>query len=265
MYWGAAAAVVLAVVIMLLTTPGERIPVNRRDVAGLKGADEKSSPRAADSFGAPALQVAQIAPVSSEQIVLPSANPRTAYFNAVAVAVKGGWLPAELQKESAASEPLKASDAEQGKPQMPQLTLRMKRNQVPLLKNALADAGLPAAGEKGSRGEEFEETHRSALRAAYARTAPNQAPKSSIAAGAGGAPAETEVDRISSAAAASGRQPVAEQTAQRTEAATPLPEARKMKAAEEPLVRVTLLFPLAESPVPAAPPAAGAASSATSE
>jgi hypothetical protein len=58
---------------------------------------------------------------------------------------------------------------------------------------------------------------------------------------------------------------VAEKAVQRTEAATPLSEARKAEAAEEPLVQVTLLFPLAESPVPAAPPAAGAASSVTPE
>ena len=45
--------------------------------------------------------------------------------------------------------------------------------------------------------------------------------------------------------------------------ATTLQPAPKAEAAEEPLVQVTLLFPLAESPVPAAPPAAGAATSAT--
>jgi hypothetical protein len=39
----------------------------------------------------------------------------------------------------------------------------------------------------------------------------------------------------------------------------------KAEAAEEPLVQVTLLFPLAESSVPAAAPAAGAAGSATPE
>jgi hypothetical protein len=69
---------------------------------------------------------------------------------------------------------------------------------------------------------------------------------------------------VRGAAVVGSLQPVAEKEAERTEATTLVP-ARKAEAAEEPLVQVTLLFPLAESPVPAAPAAADAAHAATPE
>jgi hypothetical protein len=280
MYWGAAAAVVLAVVIMLLTqspaprrtvvaeavAPAAKNALSRDVVPVNKGGIEPPG-GAAGSSVVQALENTTITPMSSEQIVLPSSNPRTAYFNAAAVAAKGGWLPAELQKEGAVSDQLKAAEADQvGHPaQVLQFTLRMKRDQVPLLKDALAAAGLPAAAENGGRGEELKEADESAaLRATYARTAPDETPMSGIVAAAPPAPAGTEAAKsLGGAAAVSRPQPVAEKAVQRTEAATPLFEARKVETAEEPLVQVTLLFPLAESPVPAAPPAAGAADSVT--
>jgi len=319
MYWGAAAAVVFAVVIMLLITPrrtepgavapaAKNVPVgavalaDRGGSAAPKSADEKSLREATElkppggpaySFGGRALQTAGITPASSEQIVLPSANPRAAYFNAVAVAAKGGWLPAELQKDGAAVELLKAGKAEQGGLQVLQLTLCMKRSQVPLLKNALATAGLlQAAEKKGDRDEEARPTYVNALRLEPARADLDETHKSRIVAGAPtAAPAEALTvleDRITTAkpataaatplapaamkapvgggaAAAGPQQPImAEQAGQPTEATT-LGPMRKAEAAEAPLVQVTLLFPLAESPVPAAPPAAGAANSVTPE
>ena len=96
-------------------------------------------------------QIVVSAPVSSEQIVLPSANPRAAYFSAIAVAVKGGWLPADLQKRAADGTLLKFAEAEQRahQDQALQLAFRVKQSQVPLLKNALAVAGR--AGRRGER------------------------------------------------------------------------------------------------------------------
>ena len=317
MYWGAAAAVVFAVVIMFLTTPatsrrtepeavapaGKNVPgreaalADRGVSAGSKGADEKllrtaatlePSGGTAHSFGVPAFGAVWIAPVSSEQIVLPSADPRASYFNAVAVAAKGGWLPAEQRKRAAEGELLKSGEAEQSahQDQVLQFVFRMKRSQVPLLKSALAAAGLRAAEEKGGRAEAAQQTYDGAPRLAPARTDLDEAAKPRAAAApmtalqgredriteANGAPAAAAPapaamkapESVGGAEAVRLQQPVAEQKAQRSEAGT-LYQTRKDEAAEEPLVQVTLLFPLAESPVPAAPPAAGAANSATPE
>ena len=223
--------------------------------------------------------------MSSEQIVLPSANPRASYLNAVAVAAKGGWLAAELQKDAAADKLLKAGEAEQGGQPVLQLTLRMKRSQVPLLKSALAAAGLHGAEKKGARVEEAQQTYRATPLLARAGAHLDEATAARAAAPVAG-PSGRE-DRIATANAAAAAAPpataavkapegvvatqlvgapppMAEKEAQRTEAAT-LAHAGKAEAAEEPLVQVTLLFPLAESPVPAARPAAAPASPATPE
>jgi len=324
MYWGAAAAVAFAVVIMLLTTPaaphrteheavapaGKNVPgrevalPKRGDFAVSKGADEKLLRKVANaeptggtahSLGAPQFQATPITtalsgqvvvflPVSSEQIVLPSANPRAAYFNAVGVAAKGGWLPSEQQKRPADSVLLNAGEARQSAHQdrVLQLVFRMKRSQVPLLKSALAAAGLQAAEEKGGRGGEAQPTDQGAPRLAFAparrdlNVATNAAPtetrlgledRSATATAAANAPVPAAIKAPEGAAGAEvagPQQPMAQKEAQATEATT-LYQTRKAEAAEEPLVQVTLLFPLAESAVPAAPPAAGAANSAAPE
>jgi len=329
MYWGAAAAVGFAVVIMLLTrqaTPrragpeavalagknaetGEVALAERGGSGGAKGADEKLLRKAAnvepiggtaDSLKASQLeatpvatvssgQIVAIAPVSSEQIVLPSANPRAAYFNAVRVAAKGGWLPAELQKRAADGELLKSADAEQRahQDQVLQLAFSLKRSQVPALRNALAVAGLQAAEEKNDRGEEAQPTNEGVPSLAFAParrdldSASNVAPAESHfgfkdrsaaanpATAAANAPARAAMKAPEGAAGAEAAAPrqsmaLAQKKAGPAEAATPQ-QAQKAEAAEEPLVQVTLLFPLAESPVPAAAPAAGAANSGTPE
>ena len=76
------------------------------------------------------------------------------------------------------------------------------------------------------------------------------------------ATAMTAPESADNISAGSLRQPMAEQAARRAEPAT-LDGLRKSGAAGESLVRVTLLFPRAESPVSAAPPASGAAKAVT--
>jgi len=211
--------------------------------------------------------------MTGERIVLPSANPQAAYANAVAVAAKGGWLPApagkpaERRKDSKAGDLLKAQ-TEQGTHQLQvlQLTFAMKRSDVPLLKNALAAAGLQAAEEKSARvgaAEEQTGTVNGALRPA---SAPAGADLDQTRSRANAAPAEMKAPQVVVSAPAVGPQRQwAEPAAQPPETATYQLGARKAEAAEEPLVQVTLLFPLAESPVPARPAAAGAAGSVTPE
>jgi len=318
MYWGAAAAVAFAVVIMLLTRPqlrplGKNVAdkevalADRGGSAGSKGADEKflwkvanveptagpvdslritqfkAAPIATMSSG----QIVAFTPASSEQIVLPSANPRVAYFNAVGVAAKGGWLPAELQKRAAGGGLLTSSELEQRthQDQVLQLVFSIKRSQVPLLKNALAAAGLQAAEEKGGRAEEAQPAFKGAPLLAFtpARrdldSTSNAMPAESrfglegrsaaantvtVAARASAPAAMKAPESAGGAEAAGARQAMAPKEAQPAEATTLRPML-KAEAAEEPLVQVTLLFPLAESSVPAAAPAAGAAGSATPE
>jgi len=312
-YWGAAAAVAFAVVIMLLTTrptpsrtEPEAVPAagksvrgreialaNRDESAGRKGVDEKflrtvtnlePSAGPAYPFMAGRVMTGEIAASSIEQIVLPSANPRASYSNAFAVAAKGGWLPAELQKDAASDEQLKAPEAEQGAHPVLQFTFRMKQSQVPLLKDALAAAGLQAAEEKGVRAQEAQQTYNGAPRLAPARTDLDEVTQSRAGAApvtaltvhedrittantpmaaARAAPAAMRAPQSAVGGAAGGvQQPMAEKKTLPAEVTT-VYLASKVEAAEEPLVQVTLLFPLAESPVPAAPPAAGAATSAT--
>jgi anti-sigma factor (TIGR02949 family) len=275
MYWGAAAAVALAVVIMLLTSPATQragkpatprraepeqvAQVNPGASAGSNAADQKSLPRAADSLAAPALETTGIAWVSSEQIVLPSANPRASYFNAVAVAAKGGWLPPELKKDAAGE--LSQAGAEQSmhRRQALQLTFRMKRDQVPLLKDALAAAGLQAAEAGGGRAKTALQMREAASRLAYA---PARADSDAAKSLTNAAPAAMNVPERSGAAAGSFQQAAAGKEAQRAEP-TALEQTAKAEAAE--VVQMTLLFPLAENPMPAAAPATDAAKSVTSE
>jgi hypothetical protein len=301
---------------------GEVVLANRDGFAGSKRADEKFLRKVANpepsggtaySVGAPAFepqevkapmsrgQIAlithvpseqigrrtQVSPVLREQIVLPSANPRAAYFNAVGVAAKGGWLPAEQQKSASDSVSLKSSEAEQSayQGQVLQLMFRIKQSQVPLLKNALAAAGLQAAEEKGGLGGEAQPTYQRASRLAFAPARRNlevaanaartetrfgledHSATANTATAAAYAPAPAVMkapEGVVGAEAAGPQQPMAQKEAQATEATT-LSQTRKAEAAEEPVVQVTLLFPLAESAVPAAPPAAGATNSATPE
>jgi anti-sigma factor (TIGR02949 family) len=310
MYWGAAAAVLFAVVIMLLTRtapprptgpepagvaaknipPGEVAPAEGSVSPGSKGAEEKFlqpaatlEPRGATaaSYGAPslesrtaALRGKPIAPPEQIQIFLPCANPRAAYLGAVAIATKRGWLPAELQQEGASDELLRAGAREQGRQREPQLTLRMKRSQVPLLRKALDEAvqaieakvgpveeaqlaaQLPAqpssagapqlAGARANRREAAQPAATAPMGAiSYGGVQPVNAP------GAGAPPA----------AGASVRQLPTENVAQATEGRRQSQE-RKAEAAEDPIVEVTLRFELLESPVPAAAPAAGTATPA---
>ena len=314
MYWGAAAAVIFAVVIMLLTrqpTPSRAAPepvaatgksvrgrevalASRDESAGRAGADEKLlrtasnvEPTAGPAYlftPAPVIAGA-VAPVLSEQIVLPSADPQASYSSAVVVAARGGWLPTELQKDGAARELLKASEAEPGGHPVLQLTFPMKRSQVPLLKNALAAAGLQAAEEKGGQAEEAKQTYTGAPQIARARTNLDQAAQVPSRAAAApvtalsvhedrattvnaptaavrAAPA-MQAPRSAVAGAAGGAQPTMAEKKTLPAEVTTVYVASKVEAAEEPLVQVTLLFPLAENPVPAVPPAAGAATSAT--
>ncbi len=313
-YWGAAAAVVFAVVVMLLATPlayrrvesraaapavksapGVEVALaNRAGAAGPKAAADNLTRTVTNlaPYGGPAypvagraLQTAQIVAVSGEQIVLPSANPAASYSSAVAIAVNNNWLPADQKKDAAAGEQFKAEAAQSiHQRQVLQLTFRMKQSQVPLLKNALAAAGLLRPAEaKGGRMEEAQQTYGGAPRLAAARSGLDRASDSRAAAPMTalserenrGAAANTETAATAPApgvmkAAGSGGgseavvpgQPAAEKELQRTETATP-DQARRDEAAEEPLVQVTLLFPLAESPGPAAPPTTGAANSAT--
>lgn len=320
-YWGAAAAVAFAVAIMLLTrspaprpaepeaaapaaknvSTGEVALAGRGFSGGAKPADEKLLRKAANvepvsgtaySSGALQLQAVPIAkvssgqivvsaPASSEQIVLPSANPRAAYFSAVAVAVKGGWLPADREKRAAEGTRLKSAVAEQQvhQDQVLRLAFSVKRSQVPLLKNALAVAGLQAAGEKGERGGEARPTPKAAPRLAFAparremNTLSNATPAepqfgledrgeaANPAAAGANAPAAAAMQAPEGGAGADAAR--VRQVAQKkepAEAAT-LQQTPEGEAAEEPLVLVTLLFPLAENPAPAA----GAAKSATPE
>jgi anti-sigma factor (TIGR02949 family) len=311
MYWGAAAAVLFAVVIMLLTRtaplrpagPGpaaaaaKNIPREEAALAegsvsaGSKGAEEKLPQPAANlgpsgataaSYGAPslesrtaALRRQPIAPAEQLQIFLPCANPRAAYLGAVAIAAKRGWLPAELQQEGAADELLKAGAREQGRQREPQLTLRMRRSQVPLLRTAL-DEALQAIEKKGGPAEEAQLAAQppsaGAPRLAGARADRHEAAQPAAAAPMGamsygrvqsanapsaGAPPAA----AGGAAGATVRQLPAENEAQATEGRR-LSQERKAEAAEDPIVEVTLRFELLETPVPAAAPAAGAATSA---
>jgi hypothetical protein len=272
--------------------------------AGLAGADGKFLRKAANlepnkvaarRLEAPAFEAAQRAPalggqiaftipVLNEQIVLPSADPQAAYSKAVAVAAKGSWLPSEQQKRAADGVLLNSGETQQSarQDQVLQLAFRIKRSQVPLLKNALAAAGLQAAEEEGGRAGEAQPPYQGAPRLAFAPTrrdlnvATNAAPaetrfgledRSVAASSAAYAPSPATIKAPEGAAGAEvagTRQPMAQKEAQPTEAMV-LGQTQKAEAAEEPFVQVTLLFPLAESAVPAAQPAAGAANSATPE
>ncbi|MGO8702802.1 MAG: anti-sigma factor family protein [Candidatus Brocadiia bacterium] len=322
MYWSAAAAVAFAIVIILLTrspaprraepeaaapagknaSTGQIAMAERGGSAGSKGADEKFLRKVSNvvptggttyATGAPQLQFTPVAtmsskqivvsaPVSSEQIVLPSANPRAAYFSAIAVAVKGGWLPADLQKRAADGTLLKFAEAEQRahQDQALQLAFSVKQSQVPLLKNALAVAGLQAAEEKDRLAGEAQPRFKGGparLALAPARrdmdSISNVTPaESRFGLEGGGAAANPAIAGANAPAPAAMKAPedaAARQSAaqKKTEAAEPTTpqQTPETEEAKEPLVQVTLLFPLAESPAPAAMPAAGAATSATAE
>jgi anti-sigma factor (TIGR02949 family) len=316
MYWGVAAAIAFAIVIMILTAPPaphraelaaaapaeknapgmEVASANRGGAAGPKGEVDNlaRSLTNAQPYGGPAylagpgaFQVAQKGAVSSEQIVLPSANPPASYSRAVAIAVNNKWLPPGRKKDQVAGEQVNSDvgqSVHQG--QVLELTFRMKRDQVPVLKNALAVAGLMRpAGENGARDEESQQAQGGASRLAAARPGLDEADKTrpaapmkalrdreggvatantvTVTAAAGPAPAAMKAPGSGGGAEPAGTgQFVAEKEAQGADAAA-APQERKAEAAEESLVLVTLLFPLAESPVPAAPPAAGAANSTT--
>ena len=273
--------------------------VERDQSAASKGADEKAAGAAPVSLQAPSLQAA---PVLSEEIVLPSANPPAAYSSAVAVAAKGGWLPAELAKDGSTGQQLKSTAGQLARQQqLLQLTLRLKQSQVPLLKNALAGAGLQATEAKGGLVQEAPQTAGSAPQIAFAppragldntnRSVTNamsvesrfgleERGTAANSATAAAAPPASRAMKVPAGAGLPGGRPggsqggtvagdtlqaVSQAAAQQTAATTPMYAARKAEAAEEPVVNVTLLFPLAGVPVPAAPAATGAAKSATPE
>jgi anti-sigma factor (TIGR02949 family) len=292
-YWGAAAAIAVAVVIMLLTTPATHPPslpvavvpaeknIPGAEIAFLKKAgsagsntfEDKMLRKQGESFETPALETDHLVPASAEQIVLPSANPQAAYSNAVALAVSNNWLPPGQPKDAAAL-PSAAAGQTMHNFQVLQLTLRMKRDQVPLLKNALASAGLQSAEKKAGRLEERQRALAAAPQFAPARENLTAAPTPRAAVSAKPLPgienrSATMNEAMPAAPAVSAgsnsglQQPIAERAVQQAE--TPMPEqAGNAQAAQEPFVQVTLLFPLAESPVPAAAPAA-ASNSVTAE
>ena len=314
MYWGAAAAVAFALVIMFLTVPpdyhraelaaaapaeknapGMEVALaNRGGAAGPKGKVDNLAQTLtnAQPYGGPAylvgpgaFQTGQNVAVSSEQIVLPSANPPASYSRAVAIAVNNKWLPPERKKDQAAGEQFNADVGQSvHQSQVLEITFRMKRDQVPILKNALAAAGLMRpAEENGARDEESQQAQGGAPRLAAARPGLDEAARTraaapmkalrdreggvatanAVTAAAGPAPAAMKAPGSGGGAEPVGPgQFVAEKEAQGADAAAAYQE-RKAEAAEESLVLVTLLFPLGESPGPSAPPAAGAATSTT--
>ena len=263
---------------------------SEQDKGGVAGYLEAQPPAFETAQRAPVSggQIAFVMPVLSEQIVLPSANPQAAYSRAVSVATKGGWLPSEQQKRTADGVSPNSGEAEQSaQGQVLQLVFRIKRGQMPLLKNALAAAGLQAAEEKGGRDEKAQlaaqPTYQGAPQLAFAPAARREMNIASNAASAetrfglqdrgaaqipaayATAPGAIKAPEAAAGAAVAGfQQPMAQKQSQGTEV-TALDQTQKTEAVEEPFVQVTLLFPLGESAVPAGLPAAEAANSASPE
>jgi hypothetical protein len=245
----------------------------------------------------------QAPPSPSERIgfVFLSDSPRTDYLNALTAAAKGGWLP------STAAELLLADEQEHAQKQRDkkfplQLKLRMKRSQVPALKEALAAASLPQPSDlkiaqaQAQSGEQVLPAVES--REMSVQEASSQAPSAGPALLAGARGRSFEAGRPSiapiSAVAVKGAEPAQPSEAAATSAgeggtvaaktqqvrlenapdsavAAMPQQARKTERAGDAIVEVTLRFEFlqapAAAPAQAGTPAtrAGAASSAASQ
>jgi len=117
--------------------------------AAVTGGQVKADETVAMKAAAPAMAsgVARAGPAMAvpvetvgEEIALPSANPEAAFARARALAEERGWLAPAAEYDG-------LSDSFKDERKVPKMVLRLKRSQIPLLKDALTKAGLVAPAE----------------------------------------------------------------------------------------------------------------------